>query len=60
MAKQEDIDSSIFTGLIKSSLKGDIGLERTFDYMYLFKLGCQRFKVFIIMFFVALVAYMAK
>jgi len=60
IAKQEDIDSSIFTGLIKSSMKGDIGLERTLDYMYLFKLGCQRFKVFIIMFFVALVAYMAK
>ena len=57
IAKQEDIDSSILTGLVKSSMKGDIGLERTLDYMHLVKAGCQRFKIFIIMFFVALVFY---
>lgn len=57
LAKQEDIESGIFTGLIKSTIKGDIGLERTFDYTYLFRLGCQRFKIVIIMVFIALLVY---
>lgn len=60
LAKQEDINSSIFTGLIKSTIKGDIGLERTFDYTHLFRLGCQRFKIVIIMVFIALLVYYAS
>lgn len=55
LAKQESVDDEPLVGLVKSAVKGDIGLERTFDLNYLLRFFAERFKPFLVL----LVAFIA-
>jgi GR25 family glycosyltransferase involved in LPS biosynthesis len=60
IAKQECVDDSVFIGLLKSTIKGDIGLERTYDFTYLIRLCFQRFKPVIILLVLLIIFYALK
>jgi hypothetical protein len=49
LAKQESVDDELLVGLVKSAVKGDIGLERTFDLNYLLRFFAERFKPFLVL-----------
>ena len=55
LAKQELVDSSPLTGVLKSWITGDIGVERTVEFTHFIRLAFQRFKVAIIFLIVILV-----
>lgn len=58
IAKQECIEDSVIMGLVKSTLKGDIGFARTYDFTYGIRWLFQNFKpVFIILVSVLIVYY---
>jgi len=44
LAKQESVDDEPLIGLVKSAVRGDIGLERTFDLNYLLRFFAERFR----------------
>lgn len=44
IAKQECVDDSVLIGLLKSTIKGDIGLARTYDFTYGIRWLFQNFK----------------
>jgi hypothetical protein len=44
LAKQESVDDEPLVGLVKSAVKGDIGLDRTFDLNYLLRFFAERFR----------------
>lgn len=49
LAKQESVDNEPLVGLVKSAVKGDIGLDRTFDLNYLLRFFAERFKPFLVL-----------
>ena len=55
LAKQESIEIEPLMGLWKSTLNGDIGIDRTFDFNYFLRFGLERFHTFIVL-FISLVA----
>jgi hypothetical protein len=60
LAKQELIDSSPLTGVLKSWITGDIGTQRTVEFTHFIRLVFQRFKVSIIFITVLLVLYFLR
>ena len=50
LAKQESIETEPLVGLMKSTIKGDIGLDRTFDLNYLIRFSIERFQTLIVLF----------
>ena len=49
IAKQESIKDEPLVGLMKSTISGDIGLDRTFDLNYLIRFFLERFKTLIVL-----------
>lgn len=58
IAKQECIDDAVIIGLLKSTMKGDIGLARTYDFTYGIRWLFQNFKpVFVILIGLIIIYY---
>ena len=49
LAKQESAEDEPLIGLVKSAVRGDIGLERTFDLNYLIRFFAERFRPFLVL-----------
>lgn len=60
IAKQELIDSSPLSGVLKSWVTGDIGVNRTVEFTHFIRLGFQRFKPVIILLTLVLVIYFVR
>ena len=60
IAKQELIDSSPLSGVLKSWVTGDIGVNRTVEFTHFIRLGFQRFKLVIILLTLVLIIYFVR
>ena len=60
IAKQECVDNSVLLGLLKSTIKGDIGLARTYDFTYGVRWLFQNFKPIFIILICILVIYISR
>jgi hypothetical protein len=58
LAIQESISSDPLTGVLTSWVNGDIGLSRTVDFTYFFRLGFQRLKHILILLIVVYLLYL--
>jgi GR25 family glycosyltransferase involved in LPS biosynthesis len=57
LAKQENIEQPPLVGVLESWFTGDIGLERTVDFTYFFRYSFQKFKHYIIVVILLLIAW---
>jgi glycosyl transferase family 25 len=60
IAKQELVDNSPLTGVLKSWITGDIGVNRTVEFTHFIRLIFQRFKPIIILSLLILVIYIVR
>ena len=60
LTSQESIDDDPMIGLLKSTVKGDIGMNRTFDLNYLARFFGERFKPFIVILVACIALILAR